>query len=105
MGLKTKRIARNMGRIEFLACKDEIYSMLQTGYDNKKIFKSLRERNMITMAYSTLCYQLAKSRKQNGCATNNKPCCCAQNIQASSRTAHHNNSFSINKSPSTDDII
>jgi hypothetical protein len=105
MGLKTKRIARNVGRIEFLACKDEIYSMLQTGYDNKKIFESLQGRNMITMSYSTLCYQLAKSRKQSECTTNNKLCCCSQSIPSPSRTTNHNNRFSINKSPSTDDII
>ncbi|WP_169725285.1 TraK family protein [Fundidesulfovibrio putealis] len=105
MGLKIKRIARNMGRIEFIACKDQIYSMLQTGHDIKKIFESLRERKMITMAYSTLCYQLAKSRKQNLCITKNQPCCCSQNIQKQIKTDNQSNSFSVNKSPSTNDMI
>lgn len=105
MELKIKRIARNMGRIEFIACKDKIFSMLQTGYDIKKIHASLRERMMITMAYSTLCYQLAKHRKQNEHKTDKNKHICAQNKQTQPRLVYQNDSFSINKSPSTEDMI
>jgi len=105
MGLKIKRIARNMGKIEFIACKDKIYSMLQTGYDIKKIHESLLERKMITMAYSTLCYQLAKHRKQSKHEMDNITHSHSHNKQTSLRTGHQNDSFSINKSPSADDMI
>lgn len=105
MGHKTKRIARNMGRIEFIACKDKIYSMLQTGYDIKKIHELLRERKLITMAYSTLCYQLAKHHQQSENKTDKKTHRHAQNKQTSLRTDYQSDIFSINKSPSTDDMI
>lgn len=36
MARKKKRIPRNMGRIEFIACQDVIDAMRVQGYDNKK---------------------------------------------------------------------
>lgn len=55
-----KRISRNQGRIELLACINYVYDLLNKGYDKRKIHKILNEEKKITMSYATLCYQLAK---------------------------------------------
>jgi len=53
-----KRIGRNIGRIELLAVRDKVKSMLDAGYDRKKIHDRLMEDGSITMSYPTFCYQL-----------------------------------------------
>lgn len=49
------RIPRNMARIEFLACREEIENLLSQGFDKKKIHTRLLESGKITMSYDALC--------------------------------------------------
>lgn len=48
-----KRIARFTGRIEFIACKDDILELHQRGFDNKRIHATLLAKRRITMSYGT----------------------------------------------------
>jgi len=95
---KKQRIARNMGRIEFIACHKQIDLLRSQGYDNKKIHTLLLSKNIITMSYSTLCYHISQFYKHIDTATS-----CAQ--PAVDQKSHHNNCFSINKSPSSSEMI
>jgi len=56
--LENKRIGRNIGRIELLAVQDKVKSLLEAGYDRKKIHDRLVEEGNVTMSYPTFCYQL-----------------------------------------------
>lgn len=58
-----KRIARNMARIEFLACRELIESLLAQGFDKKKIHARLTESGQITMSYDALCKVLLKASR------------------------------------------
>lgn len=55
---ENKRIGRNVGRIELLAVQDKVKSLLEAGYDRKKIHDRLIEEGNITMSYPTFCYQV-----------------------------------------------
>ena len=55
---ENKRIGRNVGRIELLAVQDKVKSLLEAGYDRKKIHDRLLAEGRVTMSYPTFCYQL-----------------------------------------------
>lgn len=98
MGHKKQRIARNMGRIEFIACREKIDLMRSQGYDNKMIHTLLHSKEIITMSYSTLCYHISRFYKHNDTTT----LCMIPNV---GQKFQDNNSFSINKSPSSSEMI
>lgn len=56
-----KRIPRNMARIEFLACREEIEKLLAQGFDKRKVHTRLTESGQITMSYDALCKVLIKA--------------------------------------------
>jgi len=56
-----KRIPRNMARIEFLACRDAIESLLSQGFDKRKIHTRLTESGQFTMSYDAFCKVLTKA--------------------------------------------
>lgn len=56
--VESKRIGRNIGRIELLAVMTTVKGLLEAGYDRKKIHCRLMEENSLTMSYPTFCYQL-----------------------------------------------
>lgn len=60
MGTDKERIPRNQGRIEILACRETIESLVEQGFDRKKIFTRLEEKGAVTMTYSTFCRGFAK---------------------------------------------
>jgi hypothetical protein len=60
MSAGKKGIPRNMARIEFLACRELIESLLAQGFDKKKIHARLTENGQITMSYDALCKVLLK---------------------------------------------
>jgi len=60
---RPKRIARNMGRVEFIACRETIDAMRRQGFDNKKIHAALAEKGRVTMAYATFCYHMTRFAK------------------------------------------
>ena len=55
MSASNKRIPRNMARIEYLACRDLVDSLLVQGFDKRKIHTRLLEEGRITMSYAALC--------------------------------------------------
>lgn len=58
-----QRIPRNMARIEFLACRELIESLLSQGFDKKKIHTRLAESGQVTMSYDAFCKVLLKASK------------------------------------------
>ncbi len=107
MALKQKRIARNMGRIEFIACCDVIEAMREQGFDNKKIHTALLKKKKLTMSYATFCYQMARFRKlENERQGNNTH---IANSSDAGMTSKHSgprqHGFSVNKTPSTSEMI
>ena len=60
------RIARNQGRIEFLASRDFIVSLVEQGFDKKKIFARLQKEHSITMSYAAFCRAFQKFYPQQG---------------------------------------
>ena len=60
-----KRIPRNMARIEFLASRDAIESLLSQGFDKRKIHTRLTESGQFTMSYDAFCKVLAKAASNN----------------------------------------
>ena len=105
---KKKRIARNMGRIEFIASLDVIVSMREQGFDNKKIHAALAKKKKLTMSYATFCYQMTRFRKaedeRQGHAVEH-----ANSSETANPTFKHPGSrqpgFSVNKTPSTSEMI
>ena len=58
-----KRIPRNMARIEFLACREEIETLLSQGYDKRKIHARLIEKKKVSMSYDAFCKVLLNASK------------------------------------------
>ena len=58
-----QRIPRNMARIEFLACRELIESLLAQGFDKKKAHARLVENGQATMSYDAFCKVLLKASK------------------------------------------
>ena len=61
MSASNKRIPRNMARIEYLACRDLVDSLLVQGFDKRKIHTRLLEEGRITMSYAALCKVMIKA--------------------------------------------
>lgn len=99
MPQRKKRIARNMGRIEFIACFPLIDELRRQGFDNRKIHGSLTEKGMITMAYSTLCYHMARFFKEESATAAPKQFPTASVVSSQRRA------FSVNKTPSSNEMI
>ena len=57
---KSGRIARCMGRVEFISCQIEILNMHKKGYSNKNIYDKLAAQGKLTLAYSTFNAHLRK---------------------------------------------
>jgi hypothetical protein len=49
-----------MARVEFLACKETVDSMLEQGFSKKLIHERLTEEGRFSMAYITLCQIIRK---------------------------------------------
>lgn len=56
--MTTQRIAKNMGKVEFLANLDEIRQMLAQGYNYKNVYSKMAEEGRFTMSYFTFCHHL-----------------------------------------------
>ncbi len=107
MKTKGNRIKRNVGRIEFIACRKTITSMQELGYDAKMIHAKLRNEGRISMSYSTLCYHLARYKEQEA---QEKAEVIAQSSLENANTAislltPQQRGFVVNKVPHTDEII
>ncbi|MDR2744390.1 MAG: TraK family protein [Desulfovibrio sp.] len=63
MSAGKKRIPRNMSRIEFLACRELIESLLAQGLDKKKVHTRLVEGGQVTMSYDAFCRVLTRAVK------------------------------------------
>ena len=61
MSAGKKRIPRNMARIEFMACRETIESLLAQGFDKKKIHARLAKDGQITMSYDSFCKVLIRA--------------------------------------------
>lgn len=61
-----------IARVEFLAAKQEIETMISEGYTFAMIFRKLKEKNKITMSYTSFAryasgrYLTKKEKLQNG---------------------------------------
>jgi hypothetical protein len=53
-----------MARVEFLACKETVDSMLEQGFSKKLIHERLTEEGRFSMAYITLCQIIRKIARQ-----------------------------------------
>ena len=108
MAPKKKRIARNMGRIEFIASCDVIVSMREQGFDNKKIHTALAKQKRFTMSYATFCYQMARFRKVENERQGHDVDHANASETASPPLKHPGSrqlGFSVNKTPSTSEMI
>lgn len=107
MTVKRTRIHRNVGRIEFIACRKIILTMKERGYDAKKIHARLRKQGRITMSYSTMCYHLARhlereaQEKAEAMAQHNL----ANVTAAMSLLAPRQRGFGVNKTPQAGEMI
>ena len=67
-----------IARVEFLAAKQEIETMISEGYTFAMIFRKLKEKNKITMSYTSFAryasgrYLTQKEKLQNGNTVNAK---------------------------------
>jgi hypothetical protein len=50
---KKRQIARNRGKIEFLALRPDIQALFEQGFDALKVHVILLEQNKLTMSYRT----------------------------------------------------
>ena len=99
----TKRIGRNMGRIELLAVRDKVNSLLEAGYDRKKIHDRLLEEGSVTMSYPTFCYQLKQLLSNTIVPVSPQPAQRPKNPNIPK--ADSSESFSINPRPKAEDLI
>jgi len=107
MARRKKRIPRNMGRIEFIACRDTIDALYEQGYDYKKIHAALVQKGKITMSYATFCYHMSrflKALRERHEREGTQPT--SAYAPASFRqNASRQQSFSVNKTPSSGEMI
>ncbi|NLV96626.1 MAG: TraK family protein [Desulfovibrionales bacterium] len=59
-----KRLRRRMAYVEYLACADEIASLVAQGFSKKMIYEQLTEKGRISMAYVTLCQIMQKNAQE-----------------------------------------
>lgn len=107
MARKRKRIPRNMGRIEFIACQDVIDAMRVQGYDNKKIHAALVKKGKVTMSYATFCHHMVRFLKeirerQEQSGHHLLPIYTQATFKQQGLKQH---GFSVNKTPSSDEMI
>ena len=100
---ENKRIGRNMGRIELLAVQDKVKTMLEAGYDRKKIYYRLIEEGRVTMSYPTFCYQLKQLLNREAPAG-------PQNSDRRPQTSvpsktNRSEPFSINRNPKLENLV
>ncbi|GFH63356.1 MAG: hypothetical protein ZNDK_1127 [Candidatus Desulfovibrio kirbyi] len=60
-----KRLRRHMGRVEYLACKETVDTMLAQGFSKKLIHERLTEEGRFSMAYISFCQILLKAGKKS----------------------------------------
>lgn len=53
-----KKIARNTGKIEFIANLEKTKEMIEAGYNYKNIHTKMLNAGRFTMSYFTFCYHL-----------------------------------------------
>jgi len=51
---KKLHLLQGRGRVQFLACKDEIFDLIEKGYSIANIHEILKENNKVTVSYQTL---------------------------------------------------
>lgn len=66
-----KRLRRKMAYVEYLACRDEIDSLVEQGFSKKMIYEQLIEKGRISMAYVTLCQIMQKITSESRCRVKN----------------------------------
>ncbi len=57
---KKQKIEFSTGRMEFIAVKDEIKRLCDSGISKTRIYKQMYESGKFTMHYNTFCYHLRK---------------------------------------------
>lgn len=65
MEKKKQRIGFSKGRTEFIAARDEILNLCNTGVSKAIIYKKMCGDGKFTMHYNTFCYHLRKLEKEN----------------------------------------
>jgi hypothetical protein len=97
-----KRIGRNIGRIELLAVQGKVKTLLEAGYDRKKIHCRLVEEESVTMSYPTFCYQL--KQLLNGGASAGPPNAARQPKTSAPSKINQSEPFIINRNPKLEDF-
>lgn len=69
----SKRLRRNMARVEFFACMETVESMLRQGFSRQLIYERLKEEGRISMAYVTFCKLIAKAAQNDLRVTTLRP--------------------------------
>ena len=62
---KKQKIAKNAGKVQFLANKDVIREMLSQGHNYRNIYECLVKEYHVTMSYHTFCFWMRNTTKQN----------------------------------------
>jgi len=98
-----KRIGRNIGRIEFLSVQGQVNTLLEAGYDRKKIHCRLVEERAITMSYPTFCYQL-KQLLNKGASASSQNTAQSLKVSAPSRI-NKSEPFTIDRNPKLENFV
>jgi len=99
---ESKRIGRNVGRIELLAVMSKVKELLEAGYDRKKIHGRLVAENCLTMSYPTFCYQLKQILSASPVSGSHP----IQKPKASGLAAvDKSDQFSIDRHPKLEDLV
>lgn len=100
---ENKRVGRNIGRIELLAVQDKVKTMLEAGYDRKKIHDRLLTEGSITMSYPTFCYQLKQLISNSTSAASPNPAQWPKTV--GKPKTDPSEPFSINRNPKLEDFV
>ena len=64
MESRKPRIARNLGKVEFLAHLEDVKLLFEKGYNKRNIHSQMVEKELFTMSYYTFCAQFRSYFKQ-----------------------------------------
>lgn len=59
-----ERLRHHKAKIQFMACKSEIFRMLSQGYSKRLIHEQLTKEGTLSMAYITLCQFIRREKAQ-----------------------------------------
>lgn len=62
---ESSQVRRFMARVEFIACMEDVESMLRQGFSKQLIYERLQEEGRISMAYVTFAKLISKAARND----------------------------------------